>query len=192
MYKMCKTEQSAARQKELENGLLNAMLSSHYEEISVSDLCHAIGIPRKAFYRYFSGKDGALYALIDHTLLEYESFHMRDPVGENATHQQELERFFQFWLQHKPLLDALKRSNISGILVTRAIAQAMTDAELTNRFVRQEERVARQHAVTFSICGLMSMVLQWHENGFAMSARQMAVIAEQLLTQPLFRGGEKH
>ena len=69
MYKMCKTEQSAARQRELEEGLLNIMLSRHYDEISVSELCDQLNVPRKSFYRYFSGKDGALHALIDHTLL---------------------------------------------------------------------------------------------------------------------------
>ena len=74
MYKLCKTEQSATRQKMLELGLLNCMLTRHYEEISVSDLCTAMDIPRKSFYRYFSGKDGALHALIDHTLMGYEGF----------------------------------------------------------------------------------------------------------------------
>ena len=74
MYKLCKTEQSAQRQRELERGLLNAMSTHQYEEISVSDLCDQMEIPRKSFYRYFSSKDGALHALIDHTLLEFESF----------------------------------------------------------------------------------------------------------------------
>ena len=39
MYKLCKTEQSAARQRELEEGLLKAMQNTRYEDISVSDLC---------------------------------------------------------------------------------------------------------------------------------------------------------
>ena len=65
MYKMCKTEQSARRQRELEEGLLRAMSNCHYEQISVSDLCDRCAIPRKAFYRYFTGKDGALYALMN-------------------------------------------------------------------------------------------------------------------------------
>ena len=58
MYKLCKTEQSANRQRQLENGLLAAMLSRHYEEISVSDLCDNLNIPRKSFYRYFPVRTG--------------------------------------------------------------------------------------------------------------------------------------
>ena len=80
MYKLCKSEQSATRQKQLEQGLLKVMLTQRYEDISVSDLCTAMDIPRKSFYRYFSGKDGALHALIDHTMISYESFSISQRV----------------------------------------------------------------------------------------------------------------
>ena len=186
MYKMCKTEQSALRQRELEEGLLLAMGSCHYEHISVSDLCDRCGIPRKAFYRYFSGKDGALYALIDHTLLQYEGFQMVEVGAEVRSYQSDLERFFRFWLQQKPLLDALKRSNISGVLVTRAIEHALSDAGMPVRFLPQQDRAVRRHAIMFGVCGLMSMVLDWHESGYDLSPREMSVIAAKLLTQPLF------
>ena len=55
MYKLCKTEQSAMRQRQLEQGLLQLMQTKRYEEISISDLCQRMGMPRKTFYRYFDG-----------------------------------------------------------------------------------------------------------------------------------------
>jgi len=94
MYKLCKTEQSAARQRELEQGLLEIMANKRFDDISVSDLCEKIGIPRKSFYRYFSGKDGALYALIDHTLMAYEGFLPERFLREKRTVQNDLVRFF--------------------------------------------------------------------------------------------------
>ncbi len=190
MYKICKTEQSAARQRQLEKGLLNAMSSHHYEEISVSDLCDQIGIPRKSFYRYFSGKDGALHALIDHTLLEYESFLVEMKHGEKRSYQSDLERFFLFWKEQKPLLDALERSAISGVLVTRSIEHAVSDAGNPGRVLQQDAKVSREYATRFGVCGLMSMVLQWHHEGYQVPTYQMAAIAVQLLTQPLFSGLE--
>ena len=39
MYKICQTEQSTRRQRELEKGILQLMLRKNYEDISVSDLC---------------------------------------------------------------------------------------------------------------------------------------------------------
>ena len=186
MYKLCKTEQSAQRQRELERGLLNAMSTHQYEEISVSDLCDQMEIPRKSFYRDFSSKDGALHALIDHTLLEFESFPSNLKPGEKRTYQKDLERFFLFWKSQKPLLDALERSGISGVLVTRSIDHALSDAGAPRRFLPQDERIAREHATTFGVCGLMSMVLSWHHSGYHMRPEQMAEIAVQLLTKPLF------
>jgi AcrR family transcriptional regulator len=190
MYKLCKTEQSAQRQRELERGLLAAMSSRQYEEISVSDLCEHMDIPRKSFYRYFSSKDGALHALIDHTLLDFEAFPAIRKNGEKRSSQTDLERFFRFWESQKPLLDALERSGISGILVTRSIDHALSDVGTPSRLLPQREKEARKQAITFGVCGLMSMVLSWHHDGYLLPAAQMAELAVQLLTKPLFSGSE--
>ena len=186
MYKLCKTEQSARRQRELEQGLLVAMSNHHYEEITVSDLCEQMQIPRKSFYRYFSSKDGALHALIDHTLLEFEGFSSVEGNALKRTHQMDLERFFRFWKERKALLDALARSGISGTLVLRSIDHALSNVGMPVRFLSHQERLTREHATMFGVCGLMSMVLNWHLNGFALSESQMAAIAVELLTKPLF------
>jgi AcrR family transcriptional regulator len=191
MYKLCKTEQSANRQRALEQGLLQAMLISQYDEISVSDLCLLLNIPRKAFYRYFDGKEGALHALIDHTLMAYESFPVVYAEGEKRTLERDLEQFFLFWIQQKPLLDAMRRSNLSGVLIERAIAQASLEMTFPKRFLQAEEERMQAHVTMFGICGLMSMVLQWHHSGYAESARFMASVAVRLLTRPLFPDAEK-
>ncbi len=185
MYKLCKSEQSAARQRKLEEGLLAAMQTSRYDEINVSELCQRMEIPRKSFYRYFSGKDGALHALIDHTLMEYETDtglqtqQSRSLIGD-------LEHFFAFWTVHKNLLDALARSGLSGVLIERAIEHAITEAVFPARFLDQESREVQNHVVTFAVCGLMTMMLQWHHQGYRQSAHSLAVVAARLLTQPLF------
>ncbi len=185
MYKLCKTEQSAARQRGLEQGLMDLMTSMQYEDISVSDLCQQLQIPRKAFYRYFSGKDGALHAMIDHTLLEYEAFgyahknHRRTVIGE-------LTQFFAFWKRHGKLLNALSKSNLSGVLMERTIEYAISETVFPIRFLENEEVRMRGHVVQFTICGLMSMVLHWHQNGYCEDLEEMAAIAARLLEKPLF------
>ena len=186
MYKLCKTEQSANRQRRLEQGLLQAMQTKHFEEISVSDLCIQLGIPRKAFYRYFDNKEGALHALLDHTLLAYESFPLEYAEGEKRTLTRELEQFFLFWIRQKALLDALQRSGLSGELIIRAIMQASSEVSIPKRFLKSDEQEMQRHVTMFGICGLMSMVLQWHHSGYAESAQFMAEVAVRLLTRPLF------
>lgn len=186
MYKFCKTEQSAARQRELEHGLLQVMSTLRYEDINVSDLCQKMGIPRKSFYRYFSSKDGALHALIDHTLMEYESFGGNRLARVGRTLHGDLKSFFEFWIQHEKLLNALERSSLSGVLIERSISYAASETVFPNRFLPGEDRGMRQHVVMFAVCGLMTMVLQWHHGGYQESASDMAVVAARLVTQPLF------
>ena len=190
MYKLCKTEQSAARQRRLEQGLLEAMKQKCYDAISISDLCDRMEIPRKSFYRYFTGKDGALQALIDHTLMEFADYTEAYRQGKLRTIQLDLESFFQFWVQRKDLLDVLARSGLSGILVNRAVAFALTNDVLPIRFLPDEDRTMQQHITMFGVCGLMSMVLNWHDTGYALPAQEMARVAVRMISRPLFPGVE--
>ena len=109
MYKLCKTEQSAMRQRQLEQGLQQAMLAQQYEDISISDLCDRLGIPRKSFYRYFSSKDGALAALLDHTLMEFEQSASHRDKPNAGTAIGDLERYFIFRHERRDFLDALDK-----------------------------------------------------------------------------------
>ena len=186
MYKQCATEQSAARQREMEQGLLRLMLQKRYEDISVSDLCQALGVPRKTFYRYFSGKDGALYSLIDHTLMGFDGF--LDPVGNQL---EEMEAVFRYWVGCRDFLDALSRSGLSGIMVERAIRYSQRQNTFP-AFLSGDEKQQREYVMQFAVCGLMSIVIQWHSEGFAQSPRHMAEIALRLLGQPLFSKAEQY
>lgn len=190
MYKQCQTEQSAQRQRQLEQGLLQCMLKHHYDEISVIDLCREMRIPRKSFYRYFSGKDGALFALIDHALMDYESFSVIDIRDSGMTARQYMEKMFTYWLQCKPLLDALAKSNLSGVLVQRAIAYSKT-LESLPQFLVKEEKQLQDYGVQFAVSGLMSMLIQWHLDGFSQSVEQMAMLAIRLMSKPLFTNIEE-
>lgn len=183
MYKICRSEQSTNRQKELEQGLLALMLKRNYEDITVSDLCDHLQIPRKAFYRYFSGKDGALHALIDHTLAVF--FEMpANPGKSRGTALGDLDMYFLFWYENRSLLDALHRSCLSGILVERANNFALQEGHLPRQFKKLSPDI-RGLAMAFSVCGLMSMILYWHRSGFQVTPDEMTKLAQSILTSPL-------
>lgn len=183
MYKLCVSEQSAQRQRELEAGLLSLMQTRRYEDISVSDLCDHLQIPRKSFYRYFSGKDGALHALLDHTLMEYPQTIMPDTPAEI---QHNVEEYFRFWKGQKPLLDALYRSDLTTLLLHRAILLTVVNGSIAIRRTPEDDTTTHEHMVIFTLSGLLSLVIQWHQNGFRESIPRMAASASRLLTKPLF------
>lgn len=182
MYKLCKTEQSVLRQRELEEGLLQAMLREPYESISVSELCDALGVPRKSFYRYFSGKDGCLQALLDHRIMGYqEGAGKGNPVSFRGF-SLDLDYFFYYWLTQQDLLHALHRNGLGGILVERTLfhsqeakifADGMHDAE----YVRQ--------VTAFVVCGIMSLVLRWYADGYRQTPAEMANMTREILLNPL-------
>lgn len=186
MYKQCKTEQSASRQRQMEKGLLQLMAIKPYELITVSDLCDFLQIPRKSFYRYFSSKEGALNALLDHTMMEYEGFNMIYVDGDQRTLHKELSQFFLFWMSQKDLLDVLLRNNMSGYLVERTINHVSTGEIIPQRFLSNEVLFVRKQIALFCISGLMSIVLTWHHDGYPQSAEQMAAITARLVSEPLF------
>lgn len=186
MYKLCKTEQSAARQRELEQGLLKALGEHKYEDISISDLCQFLDIPRKSFYRYFSGKEGALHGLIDHTLMEFEGFSGKGDGRKNRSVEKDLESFFTFWLNHRLFLDVIQKNDLGGILLERSVELSLSEGGMPKRFLSQHDAEKWNYVTMFGICGLMSLVFSWHQEGFRQSPRQMARIAAELMTKPLF------
>ena len=188
MYKLCKSEHSALRQREMEQQLLKMMGTVRYEDITVSDLCTQAGFSRKAFYRYFSGKEGALYALIDHSLWELDSFPFTENTGSNAS-REKMVWFFQFWKNQKPLLDALDFSGISELLMKRMLVYAMSGPGVIRHFLtyRNSDMAAEEYAMTFGVCGLASIAFEWHRRGYQQSPEEIGQIALELLTKPLLQ-----
>lgn len=176
MYKQCITKQARDRQREIENGLMNMMTVKSFEQITVSDLCESIHVPRKAFYRYFSSKEGALYALIDHTLTDFLDEYILLQKKYHAPHKI-ITAFFKFWLRHKTLLDALEHNNLSGMLLQRSLELTLLDASLVDLIFPNYGKSSSDYIAIYLISGIISLVIQWHRDKFIKSPEQMTAIA---------------
>jgi len=192
MYKMCKTEQSAKRQREIEMTLMRLMQTKRFDDVSVSEICDEMKMPRKAFYRYFDSRDGALNALIDHTLMDFERFNDEYEKKSAPTSKRllknELERFFLFWTlpEKKMLLDALERSNLTGLLIQSSVDFSNSSFVNPKKFLPDESDWMRTELLRFAICGLMSVTLGWYREGFVTDISDMAIAAARMLSKPLF------
>ena len=183
MYKRCVTEQSAKRQRELEQGLLDAMLTKGYEGISISELCDELGVPRKSFYRYFNGKEGALCALIDHMLIDFSGEVFSDEAGKVMD---TMERFFAYWKERRRFVDALVKNELVGVFVQRTLSRSMETDVIAEKLLSLHSGMKREYVVLFFVSGLLSLLFQWHRDGFAESPREMAATALHLMTRPMF------
>ncbi len=186
MYKLCSTKGSAGRQQVIEECLLELMQIRQYSDISVSELCEKAGIPRKAFYRYFSNKDSALQSLISRVLMGYESFPGTYQPGERRTVRRDFMHMFLYWREQGPFLDAMERSGLTGLLMEQSIRFSLSPEALPKRFLAGDTEEMIPQVTAFAAAGAMSMILAWHRQGYARSVNEQADIALRVLTQPLF------
>ncbi len=186
MYKLCKTEESSKRQREIEQVVLALMREKRYEDITVSEICQASGMPRKSFYRYFDGKEGALQSLLFHNITDFYSFSMYAEKRDKRTLQGEFEDFFLFWKEKREFLEAFDRSNLIGLLVENSTGYAMSEFVNIKKFLPGSDESERKHVFQFTICGLMTLTIDWYRSGFAESVPEIARTAARLISKPLF------
>lgn len=186
MYKLCKTEHSAKRQRAIEDALFEIMRQKPYEEITITELCERMNMPRKAFYRYFDSKDDALYALIDHFMSDYSGFSV-DRSGETERSlTREIEEYFKFWYEKRDFLDAIDRSGLMGALIERTINYPINDRVSMSKFLPNDDEVIREKVFKFAFSGLVYTMILWYREGFKVSTREMAKTACRMLREPLF------
>ena len=178
MYKYCATEESARRQRQLETCLQELMVSENYAHITISHICDRADISRKSFYRYFSSKEGCLYALLDHAIFDGASVYLPGPTGIQST-RVAYERFFSYWKEKAQLLEALDKNALSLLLAERMIAYTIREEQEFRYLFGALAHESAERSV-FYICGIVGLILTWHKDGFSKSADQMADILSDM------------
>ena len=179
MYKYCATEESVRRQRQLESCLQELMLTENYSQITISHICDRAGVSRKSFYRYFSSKDGCLYALLDHAIFDGASCYLPGPSGTHPT-QLAYELFFSYWKEKAPLLGALEKNSMSLLLAERMIAYTVQEEQEFRYLFRKMEDESSERSV-FYISGIVGLILTWYRSGFLKSPAQMAAILSDMI-----------
>ena len=175
MYKHCNTEESAQRQRQLEQCLLTLMAELSYDSITISQICNLAGISRKSFYRYFDSKEGCLYAMLDHAIMDGSVYYLDSGENSDAAQLRFCQRIFEYWQTLSPLLDALEKNGMSLHLLQRMVHYILEEEPEYARYMRIRDQDVLEHAV-YTVGGLMGMVLTWHHGHYQKSADQMGTI----------------
>ena len=179
MYKHCNTEESARRQRQLEQCLLELMAEIPYTGITIGQVCEHAGVSRKSFYRYFDSKDDCLHALLDHTIMDGAAYYM--PDSDAAQFNLSLcIRIFEYWQQQTTLLDALEKNNQSLQILQRIVRYILTEEPEYARYMGIAQSDVMEHVV-FTVSGVMGLVLTWHHEHYRKSAAQMGELLYQLM-----------
>lgn len=178
MAKQCATEKTAFRQQWIENGLLELMQEHKFDSITVTDLCRHLQLSRRSFYRYFRDMEDVLDSLIHRAFQDMS-------IEDAKLTAEDLEHYYRFWLQHKPVLNALAYSEMHSKLPQYALQYV--DEHMLKDYLSVDDLgmdLSREMNL-FVICGLASLLISWHAEGFQKSPGQMAQISLRMLSKPL-------
>lgn len=184
MYVNCVSEEAVNRQHRIEDCLLDMMLETPYKAISVSDLCQTAKCSRKAFYRYFTNKDGCLIALMDRTFLNFAYFEV-DIACTNPDTPPELWMWLAYWTSQKKLLDALVKNNLGAQLIERGIYYGAKVDSGAPVGLGMSVNEMDEDVLHFLNSGLISLILRWHSADYPKTFEQMVDTATRLLMSPL-------
>ena len=184
MYKNCTTEITTARQRKLEQCLLELLKKTAYEAITVGDICASANVPRGMFYRYFDGKKDALDALVDHTLLDFITnvVFLRRPEPDDTFG---MKAVLDYWKSQESLLEILTKNQKESLLFERSIICCTQDAHLLAPYLEKAGHSPEPEVMVFCINGILSAILVWHRSGYGKSTEEMATILHKLLTGPI-------
>lgn len=179
MYKHCNTEESVLRQRQLENCLMEMMRTIPFHQITIGHICDRAGISRKSFYRYFSSKEGCLFALIDHHIIDGASFYLPDQ-HKGSSVRSVYERLFAYWKEHAVLLEVLEKNDLVTQFGQRMVVY-ITEEEQDFRFLMRSLREDAYEYTIFMVSGIVGLLFRWHKAGYQKSCAQMANILENLI-----------
>ena len=159
MTRICTSEKTAARQRWIENGLMELMQNFKFEDITATDLCRYLELPRRSFYRYFGDMEDVLDSLLNHTFQEMA-------IANGHLTVDMLEKYYDFWLHQKDLLSALAYSGMHSKVSQYALKY--TDSKWMTEYLAAEDfgmDLSREMNL-FVISGLSSLLISWHTEGF--------------------------
>ena len=183
MAKICVTEKTAQRQEWIEKGLLELMLTKKFEQITVSDLCRHLELPRRSFYRYFQDLEDVLDSMLRHV---FEN--MLLPPGLPTL--EDIRSIFECWVANRELLDALHRSGMLEKLFDYTLR--FTDPGAIEDYLTEEDLAMDlgREASLFTTSGSIAMAIGWYMDGFRKSPEEMAITFHRMLFRPLLQERE--
>lgn len=172
------------RQRQIEECLFDNLLQRPYPSVSISDLCHQLGISRKSFYNYFPDKDSCFRAIISRKLRNC-ILSLTTDLPEDVALEDAIVFYLSFWKDEKNFLDIVVRNNLIFLLSDQCFHFLMEEDETLLPFLN----TSRLKADTFVLAGFVNvqitLMLQWYLQNFTTPMEDMVNVYQRLLYQPL-------
>lgn len=165
MYKVCKTEKTAKRQKQFGETMMRMLETKEESQITVSDLCKEMQVPRRAFYRYFENMEELRAFLVDDALEE---------AFINLSGKSDIADFFRYWYENRKILTYLLKHGVDATVFARIFFFSMENKE-------QIEITERKMWEAYHVSGLFGILFAWEYSGMKESPEKIAEIYAGIL-----------
>ncbi len=172
------------RQRQIEDCLYENLLHRPYTSVSVSDLCHQLGLSRKSFYNYYPDKDTCFQAIIRRKI-QACMLQLTSATPDRQGKRDAIAAFLSFCREEKPFFDIIVRNSLMLALMDQAIRYLRDEdrmmLELLNTDLLKNDPYVLSCYVTVNV----TFVLQWYLENYATPLEEMVKKYQRLLHEPL-------
>ena len=186
MAVLCHTEYASQKKEQIENGLMNLMMQGPYQDISVTDICREVNIPRRTFYHYYGNKEDVLESIIEAMIQPCFLEGLLDFRLGAEYIEESLLRMFSYWNENnRKKLDALIQNGLESRLITWA-----------TRWIQREQGGSLQKnnmdpkmveiGLMVGTTDFFSLLFYWSRGGYQETPEQMAKYAVWVLPHAFY------
>ena len=175
---------ASRRQKQIEDCLYSNLLQRPYTSVSVSDLCHQMGISRKSFYNYFPDKDSCFRSIVSRKLLQC-SLAVTSDRPENTTMDDGITRLMEFWKNERAFLDILVRNGLLVMLLDQSIEFLKAEDKTVLKYLDTPQLENDEFVLVCYVNTQIIMILQWHKGNYEIPVEEMVRKYKRLVYEPL-------
>ena len=172
------------RQKQIEECLFENLLLRPYPSVSISDLCHQLGISRKSFYNYFPDKDTCFRAIISRKIHNC-ILRLTADLPENATDEEVIAFYLSYWKEEKGLFDIITRNNLLYLLMDQCISFLRDEDQSILPFLDTPQLQADSYVLSAFVSVQITLILQWYFLNFSTPLEEMVRTYQRTIYQPL-------
>ena len=172
------------RQKQIEDCLLENLHQRPYPSVSISDLCHQLGISRKSFYNYFPDKDSCFRSIIRRKL--HACFLMLAANVSDASPVEDLIAcYLSYWQQEEELLNIVVRNNLVQAMMDQCIHFIQVENQILLPYLNTPQLKADAFVLSAFVGTQITLILQWHLQNYETPLEDMVRTYKRLIYQPL-------
>jgi AcrR family transcriptional regulator len=172
------------RQRQIEDCLYENLLHRPYTSVSISDLCHQMGLSRKSFYNYYPDKDACFRAIIKREIQSC-MLQLASHTAEDHSSRDAIAAFLSFCRTEKVFFDIITRNNLVMTLMDQCIHYIRDEDKVVMELLNTDLLKNDPYVLSCYVSVNITFILQWHLENFATPLEDMIQKYQRLLYEPL-------